>query len=584
MKKNIFIFLVSLLFIFGFVQSSFAISAPTIISPAANAEGVGLVPTLSWSAVPEVTSDPDHTFYEVKVYTVLPNPAGLSWDVFVEAKTGTQIVYSGPSLIFGTKYSWCVNAGTTKRTVEQLIADGKKNSDGTFNLATGIRTDFSSISNCTPVLFETMLAPTLQNPVLKEPANSASSSIYLTEQGITFKWSNTGANFYKYEILPQMEDATTNITGIVAGSSNLSTDIQVTLGPNNFYIGNYKWRVRNCNAQACDDNPPKYSNNGTYWDFKTDLSTPTNLTPNGDTTSGAPILRWNKVPGSDGYELKIKMPTQNGYAPIYDSNVSGESFNVASLSSSVLINNTTYKWQVQAYKGSGSLKGTSLWSSEASFTYQTGAGCGCTSGKCTSACGLGDNKTCSNPSECVSPTTTPTTSPSSCSCEPFSLLENRCTTGCLKANQVCDTVVDCSACPTGQKSPHKGCIASEKKCIFLYDCGTDTCQDNASCGGTNPGPGGGGTNIICNSAGICNPLKAQTVQELIDIIAKFIFWIGIAVAPLMIIVAGFFYVTSAGDMKKIDTAKNIIMYTVIGLVIILLAKGLTSVLRGILGG
>jgi len=48
-------------------------------------------------------------------------------------------------------------------------------------------------------------------------------------------------------------------------------------------------------------------------------------------------------------------------------------------------------------------------------------------------------------------------------------------------------------------------------------------------------------------------------------------------------VAGFLYVTAAGNPQKTEQAKKIIIYTVIGLVVLLLAKGLTEVLKSVIG-
>jgi len=51
----------------------------------------------------------------------------------------------------------------------------------------------------------------------------------------------------------------------------------------------------------------------------------------------------------------------------------------------------------------------------------------------------------------------------------------------------------------------------------------------------------------------------------------------------MIMIAAFFLLTAAGNPQRVDKAKQIILWTVIGLAIILLAKGLISVLRQIIG-
>lgn len=73
---------------------------------------------------------------------------------------------------------------------------------------------------------------------------------------------------------------------------------------------------------------------------------------------------------------------------------------------------------------------------------------------------------------------------------------------------------------------------------------------------------------------ICNPLEAKSFAELIENIIKFIFNLALWIAPIMFIIAGFYYITATGDPAKIQTAKNIILYTVIGLIIVISARGL----------
>ncbi len=79
-----------------------------------------------------------------------------------------------------------------------------------------------------------------------------------------------------------------------------------------------------------------------------------------------------------------------------------------------------------------------------------------------------------------------------------------------------------------------------------------------------------------------NPLEAESFEELVDNIINFIFIIGFAIAPIMILIAGFMFVTGGGNPEQIKTAKNIILWTVIGLVIILCAKGIIALINNIL--
>ena len=80
-----------------------------------------------------------------------------------------------------------------------------------------------------------------------------------------------------------------------------------------------------------------------------------------------------------------------------------------------------------------------------------------------------------------------------------------------------------------------------------------------------------------------NPLEAESFEELLNTIVTFIYWIAIVIAPLMIMIAAFYLLTAGGDPKRVDTARRIILWTVIGLAIILFAKGLISVLKQIIG-
>ena len=75
-----------------------------------------------------------------------------------------------------------------------------------------------------------------------------------------------------------------------------------------------------------------------------------------------------------------------------------------------------------------------------------------------------------------------------------------------------------------------------------------------------------------------------TFEELIGKLIDFIFYVAVAITPLMIIIAAFYFLTSAGDPDKVRTAKSIIFWTIIGFTIVLLAKGIISMIRQVIGG
>jgi len=89
--------------------------------------------------------------------------------------------------------------------------------------------------------------------------------------------------------------------------------------------------------------------------------------------------------------------------------------------------------------------------------------------------------------------------------------------------------------------------------------------------------------IVVSAVEFQNPLEYETFGELIDAIIKFIFYIAVVIAPLMAIIGAFYILTAGGDPKKIGTGKNIIIYTLIGLAIIMLARGLIAMIESLIG-
>lgn len=78
-----------------------------------------------------------------------------------------------------------------------------------------------------------------------------------------------------------------------------------------------------------------------------------------------------------------------------------------------------------------------------------------------------------------------------------------------------------------------------------------------------------------NAAGI--PSAASF--SLKNILNAVYFWAGV-IAVIVIIVAGFMYVTSANNSQQITRAKNAILSAVIGLVVVLLAFAITNIVVG----
>lgn len=85
------------------------------------------------------------------------------------------------------------------------------------------------------------------------------------------------------------------------------------------------------------------------------------------------------------------------------------------------------------------------------------------------------------------------------------------------------------------------------------------------CSGSN-GDVSGGSNSGCDNS------AATSVNKLITTVVNILSVIVGVVAVIMIIVAGFRYVASGGKQESVTSAKNTILYAVIGLVIVALAQ------------
>ena len=80
------------------------------------------------------------------------------------------------------------------------------------------------------------------------------------------------------------------------------------------------------------------------------------------------------------------------------------------------------------------------------------------------------------------------------------------------------------------------------------------------------------------------PFETKSFEELIDAIINFIFLVAIVIVPIMILIAAFYFLTSGGNSEKVNTAKKIILFTFIGLFIVLLGKGIVAIIKQVLGG
>jgi len=83
---------------------------------------------------------------------------------------------------------------------------------------------------------------------------------------------------------------------------------------------------------------------------------------------------------------------------------------------------------------------------------------------------------------------------------------------------------------------------------------------------------------------ITNPLDYTTFDQLIKAIIVFLRNLALVVTALVIVLSGFYFVTAAGDPAKVTKAKQMILYALIGLAIVLAAEGIVALIGKVIKG
>ena len=81
---------------------------------------------------------------------------------------------------------------------------------------------------------------------------------------------------------------------------------------------------------------------------------------------------------------------------------------------------------------------------------------------------------------------------------------------------------------------------------------------------------------------VTNPIKTSDFSELVENFLLWILSVGGALALFMLVAGGVFYVTSSGNEQKIETARKMITWTILGLMLILASFSIIVVLDKIL--
>ena len=96
----------------------------------------------------------------------------------------------------------------------------------------------------------------------------------------------------------------------------------------------------------------------------------------------------------------------------------------------------------------------------------------------------------------------------------------------------------------------------------------------------------GASGAMAQTITIPNPLGSggKDIPTLINTIATWLLGIGSTIAVIIVIWAAFLFMTSGGNQQRVTMARKTLLYAIIGLTVLLLAKGVTSLIQNFLSG
>lgn len=74
-------------------------------------------------------------------------------------------------------------------------------------------------------------------------------------------------------------------------------------------------------------------------------------------------------------------------------------------------------------------------------------------------------------------------------------------------------------------------------------------------------------------------LPDKSVDVILESVANWLFSILLIISAIIIVIAGIMFVSSGGDPEKVSSARNLILYAVIGIIVAALAKGLVAIVK-----
>jgi cytochrome bd-type quinol oxidase subunit 2 len=78
------------------------------------------------------------------------------------------------------------------------------------------------------------------------------------------------------------------------------------------------------------------------------------------------------------------------------------------------------------------------------------------------------------------------------------------------------------------------------------------------------------------------PPPTNSVENAINNVMNWFFVIVLIIAVIFLLWAGFLFITAGGDPDKVNTARQNVMYAMVGVAVAVLARGIVSLVQGLM--
>ena len=151
-----------------------------------------------------------------------------------------------------------------------------------------------------------------------------------------------------------------------------------------------------------------------------------------------------------------------------------------------------------------------------------------------------------------------------CTCQP----NVRFSEVCGMENGVCKFTSDCSA------NTKEECLNKIKLEYLISNENGETRESYSGCSWRDASESNVSGNIFNDS--LPNPMAANSINQLIGKIINSIMGVVGSLALLMFVYGGIIWMTAAGSDERVKKGKNILIWSVLGLVVVFIAYGLTK--------